>query len=85
MKHIVLGFVILLLLPVTPSAWLQSYGRGFVIVLLFVALGQVFIGLSKLGREGHDISDQTSAVVLAVAAICALAGTVFILRKSRRT
>jgi hypothetical protein len=84
MKHIVLGFVVLFLLPLTPSAWLQSYGRGFAVALMFVAVGQVFIGLTKLGREGHVISDTAGAVVLILSAVCALAGTVFILRKSRR-
>jgi hypothetical protein len=85
MKHIVLGFVVVLLLPLTPATWLQSYGRGLVILLLFVAVAQVFIGVTKLGGEGHGISDAAGAVVVGVAAICALAGTFFILRKSRHT
>jgi hypothetical protein len=85
MKHIVLGFVVVLLLPLTPAAWLQSFGRGLPIVLSFLAVAQVFIGVTKLGREGHDISDTAGTVVVGVAAICALAGTVFIVRKSRRT
>jgi len=85
MKHIILGFVVLLVLPLTPSTWLQSFGRAFAILLLFVAVAQVFIGVSKLGGEGHDISDVAGTVVMGVAAICALAGTIFIVRKSRRT
>jgi hypothetical protein len=84
-KHIILGFLVLFVVPLVSSAWMQSYGRGFAVVLLFVAVGQVFIGVTKLGGEGHNISDAASAAVLIAAAICALLGTVFILRKSRRT
>jgi quinol-cytochrome oxidoreductase complex cytochrome b subunit len=85
MKHIVLGFVVLFILPLVPRGWLRSYGRGFAVALLAVAVAQIFIGLTKLGREGHDLSDTAATCVLIFAAICAVVGTFFIFRKSRGT
>jgi hypothetical protein len=83
MKHIILGFVVLIFVPLFSRRWLHSFGRGFAVVLLVVAVGQVFIGVTKLGREDIQLSDVQRTVVLVVALVLAAIGSIWILRKPR--
>ena len=83
MKHIILGFIVLIFVPLVSRRWLHSFGRGFAVVLLAVAVGQVFIGVTKLGREGIQLSDVQGTFVLVVALVLAALGSIWILRKPR--
>jgi len=72
MKHIIIGFVILILVPLIYKLQKLKFKKPFenklgVIVFSLMGLGQIFIGVSKLGSEGIKISDQSSLTILSVA------------------
>jgi hypothetical protein len=74
MKHIILGFAILILVPLVYKAQRLKSIKPFenklgVVVFSLAGLGQVFVGLCKLGSEGIMISDQASLALLAAGAV----------------
>jgi len=78
MKHVILGFIVLILIPLVSWWWSHSLGRGLVVVLLAAAFGQIFIGVSKLGRQGVQLSDAQDTSVLVIAFLLTIFGIFWI-------
>jgi MFS superfamily sulfate permease-like transporter len=74
MKHIMLGFVLLILVPLVYKIQLLKSIKPYenklgVVVFSLAGFMQVFIGLCKLGSEDIYISDQTATGILVGAAV----------------
>jgi len=74
MKHVILGFVVLMLVPLAYRFQLLKLKKSFknklgVVVFSFAGSIQVFVGVCKLESEGINISDKTAIGILVVSAI----------------
>ena len=83
-QHIVLGFFILITAPLLSRQRIQSYGRVLIVLSVWAALGQIFIGLSKLGENKIHISTVQGNWILGLAAALCVFASWWILRRSRR-
>lgn len=89
MKHMIMGFAVLILVPLVYKFQLLKSKKPFenklgVVVFSLAGLGQVFVGLCKLGPENIKIADQTATGILAGAAVIWCTCLCFALRKSKK-
>lgn len=81
MKHIVIGYILLILLPTIYLIQMSKLKKPFenklgVIVFSVMGFLQVFIGVSKLSAEGINISENLSYLVLGLAFLILVVGSI---------
>jgi hypothetical protein len=54
MKHVILVFIVLILIPLVSRWWSHSLGRGFAVVLLAAAFGQIFYRRFETWARRHS-------------------------------
>ena len=89
MRHMIMGFAVLILVPLVYKLQLSKSRKPFenksgVVVFSLAGLGQVFVGLCKLGSENIKTTDQMATGILAGAAVIWCTCLYFAFRKNSK-